>query len=138
MAHSEYPYKPVTIKEMEKFIRWFQSEFEMRDFCISLFVGDVPPDWASGHEEDFGTSKIWCLNNTAFIWVNKGLSKKTNTSLLQIVCHEMLEVLFIVLGYKRMSNDPACYSFERQVLELYWYKSKKKFDKPTEPEDSVY
>lgn len=123
IANLAYAYKEVTERKIIQAVRWFQNRFNLRDWTIDLYFGNLKPTWVPIlMEESPGVANPEINFLVAKIWICPKNCEDANVHPLQILFHEMLHVIFELMSpnYEEPNNHPVINRMEGPLTKLYF------------------
>jgi len=120
-----FAYQDIEGYTFDHFIIWFQKKFNLRDWRINVIITDDAPEKFGG----VGLSPAACIPQYQFldaeIWVSPMRAATHNAHPLELLCHELVHILFTIIvdmdGELDNPNDDIVVTrLEGPILELYY------------------
>jgi len=121
---STTPYIDVSFRQMLKAVRWCQNALNLRDWTISLEVGNTFPEWVPKDTGGAAYSKPCLSYFSARTWICLDRCRESDFHPVSVLCHEMIHTF--LWSYGIQSHDERLINTLEYHLFQTWLSDQKK------------
>lgn len=127
MSIRHFQYVPTPTSRIESGRRWLQNTFNLRDWTVELYHGNIAPDWVIDREfQDHAAAvQFHQVYMIAEIWICPAHCKQENRHPLQSLVHEFLHIVVDMAQPDEAVDDhPTVVRLEHPLTKLMFIENK--------------